>query len=79
MITTSLMKCPDPECQAKIDKQLAKEKKFRDEMKVAASKALAALPQLADVEGPIVLIVTGRNIDENLWRRAIEHPESFPD
>jgi len=45
----------------------------------AAAAALAALPQLADVEGPIVLIVTGRNIDENLWRRAIEHPESFPD
>ena len=40
LITTSLMKCPDPECQAKIDKQLAKEKKFRDGMKVAAERRL---------------------------------------
>jgi hypothetical protein len=24
-----------------------------------------------------VLIVTGRNIDEALWRRAVEHPETF--
>jgi threonine dehydratase len=26
---------------------------------------------------PIVLIVTGRNIDEELWRRAVEAPDSF--
>jgi threonine dehydratase len=45
----------------------------------AAGAALAALPQLEDVEGPIVLIVTGRNIDDSLWRRAVEQPESFPD
>jgi hypothetical protein len=44
----------------------------------AASAALAALPQLSDVEGPIVLLVTGRNIDEALYLRAIEEPESFP-
>jgi threonine dehydratase len=46
----------------------------------AAASALAALPQLdlpADV--PIVLIVTGRNIDDALHRRAVESPESFPD
>jgi threonine dehydratase len=26
---------------------------------------------------PVVLIVTGRNIDEDLWRRAVETPSSF--
>jgi threonine dehydratase len=45
----------------------------------AAAAALAALPQLGEVEGPIVLPVTGRNIDDALWQRAIEQPESFPD
>lgn len=44
----------------------------------AAGAALAALPQLDDVEGTIVLIVTGRNIDDELYRRACEDPESFP-
>jgi len=44
----------------------------------AAGAALAALPQLTDVEGPIVLVVTGRNIDDALYLRAIEEPESFP-
>ena len=38
LVVTSITACPDPECQAKIDKQLAKEKKFRDEMKVAAER-----------------------------------------
>ncbi len=28
---------------------------------------------------PTVLIVTGRNIDDDLHRRAVEEPESFPD
>lgn len=45
----------------------------------AAGAALAALPQLADVEGPIVLIVTGRNIDDDLLARCRDAPESFPD
>ena len=45
----------------------------------AAAAALAALDQLDDLSGPIVLVVTGRNIDEELWTRAVEHPESFPD
>jgi len=45
----------------------------------AAGAALAALPQLADVDGPIVLIVTGRNIDDELHARARGQPESFPD
>jgi len=45
----------------------------------AAGAALAALPHLEEVEGPIVLVVTGRNIDDDLFRRAREQPESFPD
>ncbi len=40
LVTTSVMACPDPKCQAKIDKRLAKEKKFRDGMKVAAERRL---------------------------------------
>ena len=45
----------------------------------AAGAALAALPQLDDVDGSVVLIVTGRNIDDDLYARACEQPESFPD
>jgi threonine dehydratase len=45
----------------------------------AAGAALAALPQLADVEGVVVLVVTGRNIDDELHERACARPESFPD
>ncbi len=45
----------------------------------AAGAALAAVPQLDDVDGPVVLIVTGRNIDDALHTRARERPESFPD
>jgi threonine dehydratase len=45
----------------------------------AAAAALAALPQLDDVEGTIVLIVTGRNVDDEVFTRALEHPDSFPD
>ena len=44
----------------------------------AAAAALAALPQITEPD-PIVLIVTGRNIDETLWRRAVEQPEAFPE
>ena len=29
--------------------------------------------------GPVVLVVTGRNIDDALHRRAVEDPGSFPD
>ena len=35
----------------------------------AAAAALAALPQI-DADGPIVLVVTGRNIDDELLARA---------
>ena len=45
----------------------------------AAASALAALAQLTDLNGPVVLVVTGRNIDDELHRRAVEHPESFPE
>jgi threonine dehydratase len=45
----------------------------------SAGAGLAALDQLDAVEGPIVVVVTGRNIDDELWRRACEEPESFPD
>jgi threonine dehydratase len=45
----------------------------------AGAASLAALPQLTDVEGPIVLVVTGRNIEDELFARCLERPESFPD
>jgi threonine dehydratase len=45
----------------------------------AAAAGLAALAELPDYEGPVVLVVTGRNIDDALHGRAVEQPESFPD
>jgi threonine dehydratase len=45
----------------------------------AGAAALAALPQLDDVDEPIVLVVSGRNIDDELHERAVERPDSFPD
>ena len=45
----------------------------------AGAAALAALPRLDDADGAIVLIVTGRNIDDDLHSRATARPESFPD
>ena len=47
-------------------------------VEASAAAALAALPDVEQVEGPIVLIVTGRNIDDELYRRAVEEPGSFP-
>jgi threonine dehydratase len=44
----------------------------------AAGTALAALEQLDDVEAPIVLIVTGGNIDDELLARCRDDSESFP-
>jgi threonine dehydratase len=43
----------------------------------AAAAALAAVPSLEEVEDPLVLIVTGRNIDDELFTRALEQPGSF--
>jgi len=45
----------------------------------AAGAALAALPQVRAMDGPIVLVVTGRNIDDELLARCREEPDSFPD
>jgi threonine dehydratase len=45
----------------------------------SAAAPLAALDRLELPDGPIVLIVTGRNIDDDLHRRAVEDPRSFPD
>ena len=45
----------------------------------AAAAGLAALAQLPEIAGPVVLIVTGSNIDQDLWERAVENPDSFPD
>jgi threonine dehydratase len=45
----------------------------------SAAAALAAFRELAPQEEPTVLIVTGRNIDDDLYRRAVEEPDSFPD
>jgi threonine dehydratase len=45
----------------------------------SAAAALAALDEVAVPDGPVVLVVTGSNIDEDLYRRAVERPESFPD
>ena len=44
----------------------------------SAAAALAGARRLdGRLEGVVVLIVTGRNIDDDLWRRAVERPESF--
>ena len=41
--------------------------------------ALASLGQIEELDGPVVLVVTGRNIDDQLHRRAVDDPNSFPD
>ncbi len=44
----------------------------------SGAAALAAVPQLEDVDA-LVLVVTGRNVDDDLFNRAVDRPESFPD
>lgn len=44
----------------------------------AAGAGLAAALGRPDLPEPVVVILTGRNIDEGLYRRAVEDPESFP-
>ena len=44
----------------------------------AAGAGLAGLRELEPVDGPVVVIVTGRNIDDELHARAVVRPESFP-
>ena len=45
----------------------------------SGAAALAAFRELSPDDGATVLIVTGRNIDDELHRRAVEDPDSFPD
>jgi threonine dehydratase len=45
----------------------------------SGAAALAAFRALMPEHDPTVLIVTGRNIDDDLYRRAVEEPETFPD
>jgi len=45
----------------------------------AAAATFAALPRLEELPGPIVLVVTGKNIDEETYRGALQKPESFPE
>jgi len=45
----------------------------------SAAAALAALDHLDDPVEPVVLVITGRNIDDELFERACRAPETFPD
>jgi threonine dehydratase len=45
----------------------------------SAAAPLAAYKRRRPQLEPIVLIVTGRNIDDELHRRCVEDPDSFPD
>jgi len=45
----------------------------------SAAAALAAVDVLDASDKAVVLVVTGSNIDDELYRRAVERPESFPD
>jgi threonine dehydratase len=47
-------------------------------VEASAAAGLAALDELPEPSGAAALIVTGRNIDDDLHRRAVEQPESFP-
>jgi threonine dehydratase len=44
----------------------------------SAAAALAGLEAVEPADGPVVLVVTGHNIDDDLYKRAVEDPESFP-
>ncbi len=44
----------------------------------SSGAALAALAEVELPDGPIVLIVTGHNIDDELHRRAVEAPDTLP-
>jgi threonine dehydratase len=45
----------------------------------AAGAGLAAVAGIEDVAGPVVLIVTGGNIDDDLLARCRDEPDSFAD
>jgi threonine dehydratase len=46
-------------------------------VEASAAASLAALGHLTSTPEPIVLVVTGRNIDDELFARACNTPESF--
>jgi threonine dehydratase len=48
-------------------------------VEASAAAALAAVDRLDAPAEPVVLVVTGGNIDDELFTRACENPESFPD
>ena len=41
LVVTTITACPDPKCQQKRDKQLAKDERLRAEMKLASERRLA--------------------------------------
>jgi threonine dehydratase len=45
----------------------------------ASAAATVAVARDLPHEGPLVAVVTGRNVDEEVLRRARREPESFPD
>jgi len=45
----------------------------------AAGAGLAAVADIGDLDGPIVIVFTGRNIDDELLSRCLNDPGSFPD
>ena len=45
----------------------------------SGAASLAAYRNRPAEQEPVVLIVTGRNIDDELHRRCVEDPDSFPD
>jgi threonine dehydratase len=45
----------------------------------SGAASLAAYRKRPGDSDPVVLIVTGRNIDDELHRRCVEEPDSFPD
>jgi threonine dehydratase len=48
-------------------------------VEASAAASLAALDHLDAPPDPVVLVLTGRNIDDPLFDRACSHPEWFPD
>ncbi len=48
-------------------------------VEASAAASLAGLDHLDASTTPIVLVITGRNIDDELFERACTAPESFPD
>ncbi len=45
----------------------------------AAGAGLAAALRDTPLADPVVVVLTGRNIDEGLYRRAVDAPDSFPE